>query len=92
MTRKTRIYLVKTYDDALKSELGGIGLYYIFGYESDFTGYRILIFNPDTFVFRILDRDDAEKKLEYYSNDPLDLKLEKITILALMKKNNIIIN
>lgn len=76
MRRTSRLFHVKTYDSSIKSELGGIGLYYAFGYQSEWTGYRIMVFNPETFAYRIMTDDNARDFLEYYFDDPIDIEIE----------------
>jgi hypothetical protein len=85
MIRKSKLFRVKTYDLATKNELGGVGLYYAFGYESDLTGYRIFVFNDENSKYKILLKDTAAGVLEYYEEDPIDDKLEKMIIRKINK-------
>lgn len=86
MTRKSKIFKIKTYDSKTIKELEGIGLYYAFGYDSTMTGYRILVFNPENYNYRILLKPDAAQILVYYDNESIDIKEEKKHIKQLNEK------
>ena len=76
MKRTSRIFLVKSYDVIIRRELGGEGLYYAFGYQSEWTSYRIFVFNLETLDYKILMKDGAKDKLEYYEDEPMDVEQE----------------
>lgn len=85
MKRTSHIFQVKTYDNKIKSELGGIGLYHVFGYTSDWLGDNILIFNSSTYDYKIMLKTDAVELLQYYNDEPIDIKEENKMIKQLNK-------
>lgn len=86
MKRTSRIFKVKTYATEIKSEIGGLGLYYTFGYETDFGAPRVFVFYDYTMKFKILLIDQAKAVLEYYTDEPIDIIQEKALLLKLFKK------
>lgn len=82
MQRITKIFQVKTNNKLIKLELGGSGVYYAFGYESEFTGYRICVFcfqknDIGYYEYKIFTKDSAQNTLEYFDDDPLTDEIDK---------------
>jgi len=86
MKRTSKIFSVKTYDSAIQKEIGGVGLYYAFGYDSEWTSYRIFVFNSKTYDYKILLKSDAAAVLDYYMDEPVDEKEEAKMIANINKK------
>ena len=65
----TRVFQVKTYATKVKSELGGKGLYFAFGFTG-MLGEKVCVYCQETDSHMLLTKRQAKIDLEYYEDEP----------------------